>query len=52
MGRVDIMPTMPDSTDLTSLCASVSTFFVDKIEKNDWSSALITVNPTLFHLLK
>ena len=28
------MPSMPDSTDLPSLCASFSTFFVDKIEKN------------------
>ena len=27
------MPSMPDSTDLPSLCASFSTFFVDKIEK-------------------
>ena len=28
------MPSMPDSTDLPSLCASFSTFFVDKIEKH------------------
>ena len=27
------MPSVPDSTDLPSLCASVSTFFVDKIKK-------------------
>ena len=27
------IPSMPDSTDLPSLCASLSTFFVDKIEK-------------------
>ena len=30
----EAMPSMPDSTDLPSLCASFSTFFVDKIEKN------------------
>ena len=45
------MPFMPDSTD-PPLCASFSTFFVDKIEKIDWSSALITEKPNLFHLLK
>ena len=28
------MPSMPDSTDLPSLHASFSTYFVDKIEKN------------------
>ena len=28
------IPSMPDSTDLPSLCASFSTFFVDKIEQN------------------
>ena len=28
------MPSMPNSTDLPSLCASFSTFFIDKIEKN------------------
>ena len=28
------MPSMPDSTELPSLSASFSTFFVDKIEKN------------------
>ena len=27
------MPSMPDSTDLPSLCANFSIFFVNKIEK-------------------
>ena len=40
------MPSMPDSTDLSSLC------FQQKLKKIDWNSALITVKPNVFHLLK